>query len=207
MRAPTHQYHPQHLLDYQDSSWHAGSLGDVISRFRRTLPPNLSDGFRILWQGARVDEDRAIEVVRWIEANGRCEGFRVPSAQERARATGQGGYLTSLGLTTRQLYDAVGNHFDPEPVAIRMADLVHDWFRGCPTAHHACASPNQIRDIYSCLTHGVSVAGIPVEDSPFPRDVQAMLTALEADDTLRRGNAREGTATDTEAENWKKKSM
>ena len=185
LRAPTYQYHPKHLLfaNDNDSGWHAGDLESVKTRVRQLLPPHLHDGFRTLCSGQRDDEYAAIQVARWIEANGRRYGFRIPHAVERARATGQGAYLQQLQLGPRQLYDAVGNHFDPDALAIRMALAVEDVLVRGDTPAHVFLDPHALLTIYQRLAATVRTlenGTIPVADGPFPRDIAALLSTWDA---------------------------
>ena len=67
---------------------------------------------------------------RWLMRHGREHGLRPPSAEERARAVGMSTYYQGLQLQGRELYDAVGNHFDPRCLQQRVSSLLHDWFQG-----------------------------------------------------------------------------
>ena len=155
------------------------------------MPPHIAPGWRLICQNkTRDEEDRAIEVGRWVEAHGRGMGVRVPNAQERARATGQGGYLLGLKLSPRELYDAVGNYFDPDPVAIRLGDVVKDWAHGRSHAQADCMAPSGLLKVYSELRRWVQAVGPPAQASPFPRDVQPTLCELERSELVRRGSAR-----------------
>eukprot|EP00972_Heterocapsa_arctica_P087940 12967618-Heterocapsa_arctica.AAC.1 len=56
-----------------------------------------------------AEEHLCEATAEWIQVNGRGLGFRVPTAEERATAYGMAPYLTSLGLRSRDLFDATGN--------------------------------------------------------------------------------------------------
>ena len=133
---PTYQYHPRHLLYYEDpgQGWHAGALADAQRRLKKLLPKHLHAAFRLLWHGCPRDQEESIlPVARWIQAYGTRLGFRVPNAVERARVTGRGAYLLALGLNEAQLYDLVGNHFDPDALILRIGPLLQAWANGsCP---------------------------------------------------------------------------
>ena len=126
VQASTHNYHPKCLL-YSDASphhWQGGDWKRVEHRIRHLLPDLLRDSFTALLTGpSRAREAEALPAAQWIEREGRTHGFRVPSAQERARAIGQHSYLTRLlqqhGASSceRDLYDWTGSHFDPDAVA------------------------------------------------------------------------------------------
>eukprot|EP00974_Lingulodinium_polyedra_P107719 10426450-Lingulodinium_polyedra.AAC.1 len=60
-----------------------------------------------------------------IAQNGVQHGFRPPTQDERARATGAAAYLRALGLSPRDFYDAIGNHFDRHVVAVRLMRQLH----------------------------------------------------------------------------------
>ena len=198
-RASTYQYHPKHLLFSVDPEygWHAGDLDSVKTRVRNLLPAHLHDGFRALCAGQRDEEHDAIPVARWIEAHGRRHGFRVPHAIERARATGQGAYLQQLQLGPRQLYNAVGNHFDPEALAIRMALAIEDVLVRGDTQAHAFPDPQALIVIYQRLADHVRTldnGNIPVTPGPFPRDIAALLANWDGTATAC-GDSAAGTPT------------
>ena len=183
-RASTYQYHPNHLLFSDDPGcgWRVGDLESVKTRVRNLLPAHLHEGFRALCAGQRDDEHDAIPVARWIEAHGRRHGFRVPHAIERARATGQGAYLQQLQLEPRQLYDAVGNHFDPDALAIRMALVIEDVLVRGDTQPHTFLDPSALATIYQRLADHVRTlenGSIPITPGPFPRDIAALLSTWD----------------------------
>eukprot|EP00972_Heterocapsa_arctica_P093572 13803099-Heterocapsa_arctica.AAC.1 len=98
-----------------------------------TIPPHLQEGWRIIKRGFEnysVEEATAEATATWIQANGRALGYRVPTAQERDRAFGMGEYLTDMGLSTRDLYDATGNMFDKDAIVARAACPVSRWLSG-----------------------------------------------------------------------------
>ena len=136
IQASTYQYHPRHLLYHEnpEQGWHAGVLADAHKRLKQHIPKHLQASFKLLWHGCpREQEDSTLPAARWINTHGTRLGFRVPNAGERARATGRGAYLSSLKLTEAQLYDLVGNHFDPDALILRIGPLLRAWARGaCP---------------------------------------------------------------------------
>ena len=67
-----------------------------------------------------AEEDRMGLVIDWIYQEGPRLGYRVPTPAERARATGRAQYLNEFGLNGVQLYNAVGNHFDPDAFRTRI---------------------------------------------------------------------------------------
>ena len=135
IRASTRHYHPKRLL-YATSSehhWHGGDWGRVHQLLRGLAPEQLRDSLAALLTGpAREREAEALPIVEWIEQEGRTHGFRVPSAQERARATGQAAYLQQLmghgvpAFTDRDLFDWTGSHFDPDAVVARVLDALRE---------------------------------------------------------------------------------
>ena len=58
----------------------------------------------------------------WISQHGDAAGFRIPNTRERGRAMGMGAYLTAVGLSEQELYDAQGNSFDPHAIVVRLRD-------------------------------------------------------------------------------------
>merc|ERR1711923_272991 len=93
----------------------------MLSGDLKILPRHLHAAFRLLCRGCPRDQvDSILPVARWINTYGARLGFRVPNAAERARATGRGAYLSSLDLSEAQLYDLVGNNFDPDALILRI---------------------------------------------------------------------------------------
>ena len=178
IRASTFQYHPRMLLYRTDSHWHDGDLDSVCTRMRRLMPSHLRSGFRRLCSNnTRMGEDEVIEVVHWMEREGRVLGFRIPHATERARATGRAPYLLGLGLNEHQLYDLVGNHFDPDALLLRMGPAVQGWLLQRSFAGPTPVPPHRIMQIYQEVRTHVMADGVPTEATPFPRDLQNAILA------------------------------
>ena len=85
--------------------------------------------------------------------------------------------MLQLGLTERQLFDLVGNHYDPDALLVRTRHLMGAWLLGhaVPTARPV--PPHRILQIYQDLRQAVAARGIPVEARPCPNDVYLQLTA------------------------------
>jgi hypothetical protein len=62
----------------------------------------------------RLHEAAALAAASWMAQHGLQHGFRTPTAQERARATGRGSYLLALRISERQLYDLAYNVIEPQ---------------------------------------------------------------------------------------------
>ena len=92
---------------------------------RRTMPSDIRGLYRILLGGQiAYDDERGMgPVMDWIHNEGPRLGYRVRNPEERARATGRAQYFAARGLSDVQLYNAVGNHFDPDALRIRMKSL------------------------------------------------------------------------------------
>ena len=110
-RASTIQYHAQSLIyRYAESSnelhWHARPEQHVRAEIIRTMPSDVSALYRMLLRGhlSYADERRMGPVMDWIHQEGPRLGYRLPSPDERARATGRAHYFRELGLNDVQLY-------------------------------------------------------------------------------------------------------
>ena len=120
-RASTVQYKPRALLyrrprHEHDDQWAQMPIDHIILKILRRMPPHISDLYRrlIYARAISIELEREVEpALAWIDEHGREAGFRVPTAQERARATGRDAYLNALYPDDEvQLYNVVGNHFD-----------------------------------------------------------------------------------------------
>ncbi len=141
------------------------------------LPQHLKDSFAALLTGPRRErEQEALAVVDWMEEDGRQLGFRVPSAHERARATGQGDYLTRLrntagaGFTDRDLFDWTGNHFDPDALVLRIGTA---FAAGTVNRPHTYLDPPAVLRGYDALKRRVAADNTPVQRQPVPIDLLA----------------------------------
>ena len=114
---------------------------------------------------------------RWLMTNGRQHGLRPPTEHERVRASGLHPYLDHLGLQGRALYDAVGTHFDPRSLELRLMPLLRAWFGGGEVARPRYLDPMQILAVFDRLHAAVRRACpfAPLVRSPFRPDVTAML--------------------------------
>ena len=176
IRASTYQYHPRFLLYKARTPWHLGTLPTVVRRIEEALPADLRPAFQHLVLGrARQHERDTLRVARWIETHGATHGFRTPNPRERARATGRGPYLTSLGLSDKQLYDAVGNHFDADALIVRLAGPISDWCQGHSSGTHTFLPPSQLYRAYMRLRREVIQANCAACTHPFPEDLRALL--------------------------------
>ena len=115
-------------------------------------------------------------LLEWFHARGPALGFRIPSNHERTRATGRATYVIALGLNEVQLFNAVGNHFDPDALLARIQGPLH-WIAGTRNAPHPYPAPADLAVMYRALADQVSRSGVPVAPSPFPADLSRRLTA------------------------------
>ena len=115
-------------------------------------------------------------LVEWFHAQGPALGFRIPTNHERTRATGRPNYLMALGLNEVQLFNAVGNHFDPDALLARIQGPLH-WIAGMRDEPHPYPAPADLAVMYRSLADQVSRRGIPVAPSPFPADLSRRLSA------------------------------
>ena len=98
-------------------------------------------------------------------------GVRAPNARGRARAVGLAIFARGLGLSEKELCDALGLSFDKDAVFARIAhllvaDLVDD---GRPREDQAFRgrSPPQFRELHRALVAELARAGVRVEAGPF----------------------------------------
>lgn len=126
-------YHAQSLIyryaeNDSDFDWHAWPQTHVRNRILNTMPPELSNLYRRLFNpgtgGLTYEDERWLEpVMTWIDEQGPRLGYRVPTPNKGARSTGRFNYLTALRLSEAQLFNAVGNHFDPDALRARIEGL------------------------------------------------------------------------------------
>ena len=116
-------------------------------------------------------------------SQGREHGLRTPTPEERARASGLGTYLDQLGLAGRELFDAIGTHFDPRCLQQRVALLLRAWSNGLHVPRPAYPDPNALKALFDRL-HAQVRAGHPwtgLAHTPFRSDV---MDSLEAEGLL-----------------------
>lgn len=186
-RASTIQYHAQSLIyRYAESSnefdWHARPEQHVRNEIIRTMPSEVRVLYRMFLRGhlSYADERRMGLVMDWILQESPRLGYRVPSPDERARATGRAQYFRELGLNGVQLYNAVGNHFDPDALRATIRGPSARTTRGDPPPRHQYPTPADLSVMYQVVALEVSSSGIPVAPSPFPPDLVRILTATRS---------------------------
>ena len=178
IRASTHQYHPKHLV-YDTSSahdWHGGTLKRVQRHLGSLIPHDLQGGYQLLLGGAPRDrESDILPVVRWMQQHGVANGFRPPTALERARATGHSTYLSDLlrvgrgSFSERDLYDWTGNHFDPDAIVIRILEPLRA-LTGSFLGHDFLPPPALLAGYYT-LRDATAREGLQVREHPVPTDL------------------------------------
>ena len=119
-------------------------------------------------------------VMDWIHREGPRLGYRVPSPDERARATGRAEYFGALGLNEVQLYNAVGNHVDPDALRARIRGPLAGITRGGAPVRHQYPTPADLAVMYQEVAREVASSGIPTAPSPFPPDLVRILTATRS---------------------------
>jgi hypothetical protein len=182
IQASTSHYHPRRLL-YHDASphhWQGGTWRRVEGRIRQLLPSLLRGSFAALLTGPnRTQEAEALPAARWIEREGRAHGFRVPSAQERARAMGQGSYLMRLlqqpgsPFGDRDLFDWTGSHFDPDAVATCLVESLASDAHQQP---HEFLTTAALFDGYRAVLQQLPAHSL-LQDYPVPPDLLAAFRA------------------------------
>ena len=182
IQASTHNYHPKCLL-YNDTSphhWQGGDWRRVEHLIRHLLPDLLRGSFTALLTGpTRAREAEALPAAQWIEREGRSHGFRVPSAQERARAIGQHSYLTRLmqqhgsSFGDRDLFDWTGSHFDPDAVATCLVESLTNDAHQQP---HEFLPPAALFDGYRAVLLQLPQHAL-LQEYPVPQDLLAAFQA------------------------------
>ena len=119
-------------------------------------------------------------VIDWIHQEGPRLGYRVPNPAERARATGRAQYLNELGLNDVQLYNAVGNHFDPDALRARIRGPLSRATRDGTALRHRYPTPADVSVMYQLVARVVVSNGIPSAPFPFPPDLVRILTATRS---------------------------
>ena len=127
-----------------------------------------------------AEERRMGPVIDWIHQDGPRLGYRVPSPTERARPTGRAQYLSELGLNDVQLYNAVGNHLDPDALRARIRGPLSRATRDGTTPRHLYPTPADLSVMYQIVAREVVSNGIPAAPSPFPPDLIRILTATRS---------------------------
>ena len=125
-------------------------------------------------------ERRMGPVMDWIHNEGPRRGYRVPTPNERARATGRAHYFAALGLNEVQLYNAVGNHFDPDALRARIRGPLSRIGRNAQTLRHQYPTPADLSVIYQEVAREVAGQHIPTAPAPFPLDLVQVLTATRS---------------------------
>ena len=112
---------------------------------------------------------------------------RPPTAEERARSTGRSAHLEALDLTPRQLFDVVGNHFDPDSLNIRWGICIRNWLVQPTDLGMIPRPPSHQLAIFKQVRRAVAALEVPVDVSqPFPKDIRPLLMAAE--DAARRAH-------------------
>ena len=196
-RASTIQYHAQSLVyryaeNGNEFDWHARPERHVRAEIIRTMPDELKALYGMLLRGrmTNAEENRMGPVIDWIHREGPRLGYRVPTPTERARATGRAHYLNELGLNDVQLYNAVGNHFDPDALRARIRGPLNRVARNSTGLRHQYPTLADLSVMYQLVAREVSSSGIPVAPSPFPPDLVRILTATRRSSHVPTTNAR-----------------
>ena len=194
VRASTPQYHVKALVYRRaqgplEIDWHAMSLEQLVVAVQRAIPQHLRGQYtRLLRGGLSGQEERDIgPVMDWIGQQGDTHGFRIPTVEERARATGCESYLVRLQLSPLQMFDATGNHFDPEALRCRIERPLRAVLADGPRHRHTFVDPADLAVMYRGLARQVEQEGIPVQRSPFPDDLHRALTVTWAAPSGRHG--------------------
>ena len=128
----------------------------------------------------------------WAEGNGRRHGLRVANAQERARATGCGGYLLGLGLEEEALHAVIGTRSDPDLLVIGMVAGVRGWIAGSDRRAHAFRRPGHPDQVFAQARRAWIAAGRAVARTPCPADLRAPLLLAERVEGVDKTSAEDG---------------
>ena len=145
-----------------------------------TMPTDVRDTYRTLMEDDRASEDEAQRAVDWIERHGPTLGFRPWNNAERVRAIGPAAYLNSLGLSPVQLFNLIGNHFDPRALGHRILQPMFALMQHRQPRWHQFPSPADALAFFEELRikllgmHGGQSAS-RLEELPFPNDLYPAL--------------------------------
>ena len=172
-----YQCHPRDLIFPVASPLRSCSLHALRERFLDLVPAHVLPAFRAVWSGAgSFRPEVAAPFALWVEQAGGAD-FRVPNAYERARATGQADYWARLGLTPPELYDAVGNYFDPDALRLRVASPLEAWAANEERPVRRFPAPSFLRELFAVLA--VPLESPQAMPSPFPPGLDALLLIAE----------------------------
>ena len=115
------------------------------------------------------------ELVRWLHTCGRQAGVRTPNVDERSRDIGRPEYLDSLQLGEQQLYDAQGNHFNPEAVVLAIGPLVWTWVDQGQLGMPQYLSLEEVLEAYNSIYQHVRNQHLYAVHQPIPTGVMALL--------------------------------
>ena len=93
---------------------------------------------------------------------------------------GMGSYLNELGLGERETYDAQGNSFDPQAVAIRLWAGLHEWALGGAMARHVYPVLEEVVESFRTVREYIDGRGLVGCLRPFPHDLYDQLLQLDA---------------------------
>ncbi len=82
-----------------------------------------------------------------------------------------GPYLHELGLCAQEMYDAQGNSFDPQAVAIRIWTGLHGWAAGNKFTRHMFPPMNDVVAAYGEVRGYVEGRGLVGCLRPSPHDL------------------------------------
>jgi len=181
--ASTYQYAAQHLLYRADDVWPFIPPTKLAHHIKRLLPAPLHRGWESITRGrAETQEAEAINVAKFIAANGARLGFRTPDAEERTRALGIQEYVRSLRLSEYDTFNATGNAFDRDACYCRIFHPLREWAADHNTApQHNFLHPAELMNAYNDLAQVAAKqptfnpANQHTMESPFPRDLQQHL--------------------------------
>ena len=144
------------------------------------LPPWVRDGWMLIARNmvTGCNAREAEEVAAWITMHGQEVGFRAPHTRERGRAMGMGSYLAELGVNEQELYDAQGNSFDPQAVALRLRDGIHEWAAGGLLSRHPYPDLATVTAAFEEDRHYVENRGLLGCARPFPHDLHDRLLCI-----------------------------
>ena len=131
-----------------------------------------------------MNEVEAIRFASWVETSGGAHGVRMPTPVERARSTGHGEYLLSLNLQPRQLFDAVGNHFDVDALCLRLRGPLRRYLIAGAATAPKYPDPAALLRQYTRLRADIEhLPGtfVPTRDWPWPLDLAGPLQRAASD--------------------------
>lgn len=184
MRASTNQYRPACLIyrrrREEGFDWHGCSLAQVQAQILRLMPEAIRPLYSRILRGEvpQGEERQVAAAMDWIGDAGSAHGFRIPNVRERMRSTGREEYLETLRIGQLEMFNLVGNHFDPDALRVRLQEPLNRALAAPEGTRHQYCSPGSLAVIYRSIATQIRSEGMQVQPAPFPMDLRCPLAAM-----------------------------